>query len=69
LDDGDGVTAVLEERIDVVLEAELSPSDPKHICCFGTFRSDPKLGLFLDKDEISAEIISFCRWYMLQGVV
>jgi hypothetical protein len=36
LDDGYGVIAVLEERIDVVLQAELFPTDPMCICCFGT---------------------------------
>jgi hypothetical protein len=72
LDDGDGVVTVLEERIDVVLQAELlpmDPTDPMHICCFGTFISDPKSGLLLDKTEISAEIFSFHRWHMRQGIV
>jgi hypothetical protein len=69
LDDGDGVVAVLEERVDVVRQAELFPTAPMRIRCAGTFSSDPKTGLFLDKAKISAESVSLRRWHILQGMV
>jgi hypothetical protein len=54
LDDGDVFVAVLYEGINVVRPAELFPMDPMSIHCFGTFSSDPKLGILLDKAKISA---------------
>jgi hypothetical protein len=69
LDGGDGVVAVLEERVDVVRQAELFPTDPMRIRGPGTFSRDPKARLLLDKAEISAESVSFRRWHMRQGIV
>jgi hypothetical protein len=69
LDDGDGVVAVLEEWVYGVRQAELFPTAPMRICRSGTFRSDSKAGLFLDKAKISAESVSFCRWHIFQGMV
>jgi hypothetical protein len=58
LDDGGGVITVLEEGIDVVRQAELFPTDPMRIRCFGTFSSDPKSGIFLENAKISVESVS-----------
>jgi hypothetical protein len=69
LDDGDGVITVLEEWIDGVRHAELFPMAPMRIRRSGTFSSDSKTGLFLDKANISAESVSFHRWYICQDMV
>jgi hypothetical protein len=69
LDDGDGVVAVLEERVDVVRQVDLFPTAPMRIRCAGTFSSDPKTGIFLDKAKISAYSVSFRRWHICQGIV
>jgi hypothetical protein len=61
LDDGDGVGAVAYKGVEVVFQAELLPTVPMRIRCFGAFSSDAKSGLFLDKAEIKAESVSARR--------
>jgi hypothetical protein len=69
LDDGNGVITMLAEGVDVVHQAERFPMGPMRIFCFSAFSSDTKSVLFLDKANISAEIISFQRGHMCQGIV
>jgi hypothetical protein len=67
--DGDGVVPVADEGFDVVFQAELFPTGPMRLRCFGAFSSDAKSGLFLDKAEIKAESVAPRSWNCCQGIV
>jgi hypothetical protein len=67
LDYGNGVIAVSDKGVNVVLEAEGFPKSPICIRCFVAFRSDAQSGIFFDKAEGGKRF--FWSWNICQGVV